>query len=104
MQKARTIMRNEELYQETVRITVLSEQKPQGFAGPASWSQGTSGTEMVIWQDDDGWYGCLQGQYKGSWSESEDEGPFETREEAEQAMREYYAEGQEEVSSTGREE
>ncbi len=94
-------MRNEELYQTTVRITVLSEQKPQGIPGPLSWGGGQDGTEMVTWQDDDGWYGCLQGQYKGNWSEGEDQGPFETREEAEAELRDQYEESQEEVPSNG---
>jgi hypothetical protein len=95
----------EAIQKATMQVVVLSEQKPQGWAGPASWGHGTEGTEMLTWQGKDGWYGCLQGQGQGgNWFESEDDGPYDTREEAEKAMRVYYAESQEEVPSTGREE
>ena len=97
----------------TTQITVLSEKRPEGFAGPASWGSGTDGTEMVTWQDNglnedgednqsEGFYGCLQGQYQGNWFEGEDQGPFETREEAEQSLRSDYEDSQEEVPSAGR--
>ena len=80
-------------------VTVLSEQAPRwNTKSMASWGSSTDGTEMVVWKKDDGWYGCLQGVYQGNGFESEDDGPYPSREEAEEAMRDYYADGQEDAA------
>lgn len=39
-----------------------------------------------IWQEDDGWYSCRSGEYRGTFSESDDLGPYSTREEALEAQ------------------
>lgn len=44
-------------------------------------------TEFHLWQDDDGWYSCRSGEYRGLYSESDDLGPFDTRQEALEAQR-----------------
>jgi len=80
-------------------VTQLSEQAPRwNTKAMASWGSSTDGTEMVVWKKDDGWYGCLQGVHEGNGFESEDDGPYPSREEAEAAMRDYYAEGEEDAA------
>jgi hypothetical protein len=44
-----------------------------------------------IWQDDEGWWSCRSGEYRGITSESDDLGPFNTRQEALDAQYEDFA-------------
>jgi hypothetical protein len=79
----------------TMKVVVLSEQAPQGNSSAAfSWGSSIDGTEMVTWLKEGQWYGYLQGISQGNWFEGEDQGPFDTREEAEASLREDYAESQ----------
>ncbi len=79
----------------TMKVVTLSEQAPQGNpSANARWGSSQDGTEMVTWLKEGQWYGCLQGIYQGNWFEGEDQGPFDTREEAEAYLREDYAESQ----------
>lgn len=74
-------------------VTLLSEQAPRANESAAQrWGSSTDGTEMVVWKKSDGWYGCMRGIYKGNGFESEDDGPYPTREAAEATQRDYYAE------------
>jgi hypothetical protein len=73
------------------QTTQLSENAPgSSGAAMASWGGTTDGTEMLTWEDDDGFYGCLQGIYQGIGFEGEDQGPYETRAEVEEVLREHY--------------
>jgi hypothetical protein len=85
---------HETIKEATMKVVVLSEQAPQsGASANARWRGSTNGTEMVTWQEEDGkFYGCMQGIHEGDWFESEDDGPYDSREEAEAAQRSYYAE------------
>jgi hypothetical protein len=38
--------------------------------------------DFHAWQDDEGWWSCRTGEYRGISSESDDLGPFATRQEA----------------------
>lgn len=39
-----------------------------------------------LWQKVDGWYSCRSGEYQGNYSESDDLGPYPTREAALEAQ------------------
>ncbi len=80
----------EQLKQETTTVVTLSGQTPKGQTNP--WDGTTDGTQMVTWRQEDGWYGCLQGIYKGNGFEGDDQGPFDTRDEAEEELRSLYEE------------
>lgn len=76
-------------------VTLLSEQAPRPNQSAAQrWGSSTDGTEMVVWKKSDGWYGCLRGIHQGSAFESEDDGPYPSRDVAEMTMRAYYADSQ----------
>ncbi|HEX3640678.1 MAG TPA: hypothetical protein VHV10_05255 [Ktedonobacteraceae bacterium] len=85
-------MANEEMRKQTLEIVQLSEKAPVGIPGPLSWGGGQDGIEMVTFQQDDGWYGYQRGTKDGLYSEGEDQGPFKTREDAEQELRSQYEE------------
>lgn len=42
--------------------------------------------DFHVWQEKDGWYSCRSGEYRGIASESDDLGPFDTREAALEAQ------------------
>jgi hypothetical protein len=92
-------MTNEEMRQETLKVVQLSEKAPAGIPGPLSWGGGQDGAEMVTFQQDDGWYGYQRGTKNGLFSEGEDQGPFNTREDAEAELRSQYEESKQEVNS-----
>lgn len=48
--------------------------------------------ELHSWQGEDGYYACYSGFYQGLISESEDVGPFDSREDAEAAVLDAYEE------------
>lgn len=85
-------MTNEEMKQQTIETTQLSEKAPASVPGPLSWGGSSDGTEMVTFQQEEGWYGYLQGVKNGNFSEGEDQGPFDSREEAEAELRSQYEE------------
>jgi hypothetical protein len=90
--------REEQKAQETMQTVTLSEDDPQITPGPQSWGGRTEGTQMVTWQRlDDSWWGCLQGATDGNWWEGEDQGPFDSRGEAEAELREQYEHPEEEI-------
>lgn len=61
-------------------------QTPAGVSGMAY----SEGSEIVIWKDDEGWMSCISGvSADGNAYESDDFGPFDTKEEAEAFAREY---------------
>jgi hypothetical protein len=81
-------------------VTLLSEQAPRpNESGAQRWGTSTDGTEMIVWKKSDGWYGCMRGIHKGLGFESDDDGPYPTREAAEEAQRDYYADDQEQAES-----
>ena len=89
-----TTMDNEQMRAQTLEVTQLSERHPQSNPGPQSWGGSQDGTEMVTFQQENGYYGYLRGVYQGNFFEGDDQGPYETREEAEAYLREDYAESQ----------
>lgn len=75
----------------TLNVTVISERTPHVFGDNHRNAGYQEGDEIASWQDKKGWYSCVQGIGPGgNWYESDDFGPFETRQEAEAAAREYY--------------
>lgn len=42
--------------------------------------------DFHVWKAKDGWYSCRSGEYRGNYSESDDIGPFDSREDALQAQ------------------
>ncbi len=89
---------NEQMKRDTMEVTTLSEQDPACAQGPQSWGGNTDGTQMVVWQQLDGFYGCLQGAAGGNWFEGEDQGPYPLRSDIEEVLRDDY-ENPEEVDS-----
>lgn len=83
-------MTDEEMKYQTIQVVQLSESAPQSPQGALSWGGSQDGTEMVTFQQEDGWYGYLRGVKGGNFSEGEDQGPFETLEEAEAELRSQY--------------
>lgn len=59
---------------------LLTENPPLQFAGAVYASQ--DGVELNVWEGDDGWYWCVSGVQDGLYSEGDDQGPFDTQEEA----------------------
>ncbi len=53
--------------------------------------KGMNALEYVIWQDEDGWYGCGTGYGEGNnlW-EGDDVGPFDARQEVIDELNEQY--------------
>jgi hypothetical protein len=81
-------------------VTLLSEQAPRANESAAQrWGSSTDGTEMFVEKRSDGWYGCMRGIYKGNAFESDDDGPYPSREAAEEAQRDYYADDQEQAEN-----
>jgi hypothetical protein len=90
--------KNEQLKSETMNVTTLSEQDPACAPGPYSWGGRVDGTQMVSYQQLDGWYGVLQGATDGNWWEGEvDQGPYPTREDVEAFLRDDYEHPEEEM-------
>ena len=87
-------MANEQMRKATLEITQLSEDAPASNPGPLSWGGAHDGTEMATFQQEDGWYGYLRGVYQGQYFEGEDQGPFDSREEAGSELRSQYEEDQ----------
>jgi hypothetical protein len=81
-----------EMRKQTLEITQLSEATPTSNPGPQSWGGAHDGTEMVTFQQTDGFYGYLRGVHQGNAFEGEDQGPFKTREEVEEELRDQYKE------------
>jgi hypothetical protein len=46
--------------------------------------------DFHIWHDDEGWWSCRSGEYRGIASESDDLGPFESESEALSAQKDDY--------------
>lgn len=89
-------MTDQEMKQRTIQTIQLSEKAPASVAGPLSWGGAQdNGPEMVTFQQEDGWYGYLQGVKDGNFSEGEDQGPFDSREEAETELRSQFLADQE---------
>jgi hypothetical protein len=97
--KGKKIMTNEEMRNQTLEVVQLSEKAPVGIPGPLSWGGGQDGAEMVTFQQEDGWYGYQRGTKNGLFSEGEDQGPFDSREDAEAELRSQYEESKEVVNS-----
>src|SRR6266699_3407022 len=71
-------MSNKKMREVTLEVVQLSEKAPEGIPGPLSWGGGQDGTEMVTFQQEDGWYGYQRGIQNGLYSEGDDQGPFKT--------------------------
>src|SRR6266496_1547167 len=89
---------NEQMKRDTMEVTTLSEQDPQTVqSANQRWGGTTDGTQMAVWQQLDGFYGCLQGAIGGNWFEGEDQGPYPLRSDIEEVLRDDYENPEEEA-------
>ena len=72
--------------------TVLSDQAPQLARADGQGLTWTPGDVLVSFRRADGWYASVTGVGNDGWTyESDDFGPYPTRDDAERAAREHYA-------------
>lgn len=72
----------------TVKIIQLTNDAPSTSMSPGAGS--TDGTRLVIMKNQEGFWYCFDGSSGGNWFESDDQGPFSTREQAIEAGRADY--------------
>lgn len=85
-------MKNDDLIRATTIVRTISETTPHTFGDNHRNAGWQAGDQVVTWQDGGGFYACLQGieAQGGNWYETDDLGPFPTREAAEEAALDYY--------------
>lgn len=89
---------NYELITRTMQVINLSETTPHTFGDGHRNVGYQQGDQIASWQDDDGFYACLQGIGEGgNWYETEDFGPCATRDAVIQEARSFYEERENEL-------
>jgi hypothetical protein len=72
---------------ETLEAVTISEYEPSQTSAGASGMAYRQGEQIVTWEGKDGFYGCFAGVGEGgNYSESDDQGPYESRQDAIEAL------------------